>query len=160
MHKCFLHPNVQVGNAKAPLDYLPHEVGCICSAHLCEGHLIQIPITASYCNYILFVPPRMHLFTRNYTFNLFDKSLITNSKLACNLDMWITSVRWTLLFMPIVSIPTIMNLFWWVWLHYHHPNAHCLKKLPCKCQMLPYAKLCVLWLRNSGATKHITSQNT
>ena len=29
-----------------------HNIGHICFAHLCKGHLVQIPFMSSYCNHI------------------------------------------------------------------------------------------------------------
>ena len=52
-----------------------HEVDCICSAYLHEGHLVQIPSMLSYCNHVPFAPPILQFNHVKLHFNPFKKIL-------------------------------------------------------------------------------------
>ena len=60
------------------------------------------------------------------------------------MDTWSTSMMQILVVLPLVSTPTTINLISWLRICYRHPNAHCMKKLPCRCWRPPYAKSCAL----------------
>ena len=89
MQKRFSHPNVHVGGAKALLDHLPrkHTKLATSAPHTsmkviwCEFPSCQTIATTS-----PFAPPTMHPFMSNCTFNPFNKSLLTETKLVCNLS--------------------------------------------------------------------------
>src|ERR1700738_1310168 len=48
-------------------------------------------------------------FTSNHPVNPFDKSLLTESKLACNFGTWSTSVMRIVVALPLISTPTTMD---------------------------------------------------
>lgn len=106
VQKHFSHPNVWIGGVKAQLDHLPRERMKLVASTLHKSLKViwyEFPSRQVIATMSPFALPTIHPFTWNCIFNTFDKSLLTESNLACNLRTWSTFVMQILVVLPLIS---------------------------------------------------------
>lgn len=119
-------------------NWIFHQIGCINFMHLHKFFLYILPLRSAITMAQLLQDFTMYSFRLNWTFNPFDKRLLTESKLACNWGAWGVSLSPIRLILPFTIVSLTMDVISMA------STTHCVEQSFHTCWMWPYAKSYVL----------------